>query len=240
MKYTRYDLKRKNDNKVFIFIMLLIFVLAFVFGTAIFKIIMRNSGNLDTGGNSTSSISQAKDSTKATDGTTGSNKIIKFIAIQGGIYKNKDNVEAEKSILNQYGTPFNITEDSKTRVFLGIYAESQGEQIMKSLTEQKVDNSKMLFTINTTDLCDAEIGEIINANIQILNKLGEKNVKAVQTDDLKKWCVSLNKVNSDSKNIAVLNDIKDHVSKMPKEITKDKAGENYEYIYGVLKKMNSK
>jgi hypothetical protein len=220
--------------------MIFIFVLAFVFGTVIFKVIMRNSGTINTGNTNSSNISEVKDSVKTTDSTTGSNKIFKFIAIQGGIYKNKENVEAERSILNQYGTPFNIIEDSKTRVFLGIYAESQGEQIMKSLAEQKIDNSKMLFAISTNDLCDAEIVEIINANIQILNKLGEKNVKAVQTDELKKWCTSLNKVNSDSKNISVLNDIKDHVSKMPKEITKDKAAENYEYIYGVLKKMNSK
>lgn len=240
MKYTRYDLKRKNGNKVFIFIMLLIFVLAFVFGTVIFKVIMRNSGGVSTGNTDISNISETKNSTKATDGTNSNSKVIKFVAVQGGIYKNKENVEAERSILNQYGTPFNIIEDNKTRVFLGIYVESQGEQVMKSLTEQKIDNSKMLFTINTSDLCDAEIAEIINANIQILNKLGEKNVKAVQTDDLKKWCTSLNKVNSNSKNISVLNEIKDHVNKMPKEITKDKAAENYEYIYVILKKINSK
>ena len=105
----------------------------------------------------------------------------------------------KKHLLTQYGTPFNVTEDSKTRIFLGIYIESQGEQIMKSLTEQKVDNSRILFTINKNDLCDAEITEIINANIQILNKLAEKNVKGIQTDELKKWCSSLNKVDNDSK-----------------------------------------
>lgn len=240
MKYTRYDLKRKSDNKAFIFIMILIFVLAFVFGTAIFKIIMRNMGSSNAGTTNSSNISETKDSTKAANSTSNSGKITKFIAVQGGIYKNKDNVETEKNILNQYGTSFNIVENDKTRVFLGIYVESQGEQVIKSLTEQKIDSSKMLFTIDTADICDAEISEIVNANIQILNKLGEKNVKAVQTDELKKWCAALTKVNNDSKNIAVLNDIKDHVSKMPKEITKDKAAENYQYIYGVLKKISSK
>jgi len=240
VKYTRYDLKTKDDSKAFVFLVLLIFVLAFVLGTAIFKVIMQSSGTSNTGTTNSNSISEVKDSTKASNSTGNSEKITKFIAVQGGVYKNKDNVEDERNILNQYGTPFSIVENDKTRVFLGIYVEAQGEQIMKSLTEQKIDNSKMLFTINATDICDAEIAEIINANIQILNKLGEKNVKAVQTDELKKWCTALKKVNSDSKNIAVLNDIKDHVNKMPKEIVKDKAAENYEYIYGVLKKMNSK
>lgn len=240
MKYTRYDLKRKNDNKAFILIILLIFVLAFVFGTAAFKLLMRNTSNSNTGTTNSSNISENKDISKASDSTSISDKVVKFIAVQGGIYQNKDNAEAERLIFNQYGTPFNVIEDNKTRVFLGIYVESQAQQIMKSLTEQKIDNSKMLFTINNSDLCDAEIAEIINANIQILNKLAEKNVKAIQTDELKKWCLSLKKVNDDSKNIAILNDIKSHVSKMPKEISKDKAAENYEYIYSILKKMNSK
>lgn len=240
MKYTRYDMKKKNNNKAFIVIVLLIFVLAFVFGTAIFKLLMRNTDSSNTGTTNSSNISGNQDNSKASNSISVNDKADKFIAVQGGIYQNKDNAEAERSTLSQYGTPFSVTEDGKIRVFLGIYVESQGEQIMKSLAEKKVDNSKMSFTINKSDLCDAEIAEIINANIQILNKLGEKNVKAIQTDELKKWCSSLKKVNDDSKNIAVLNELKDHVNKMSKEITKDKAAENYEYIYSVLKKMSSK
>lgn len=240
MKYTRYDLRKKNDNKAVILIMLLIFVLAFVFGTAIFKLVMGQAGNTNTGTNNGTNISKGKGNAKTSDNIGSNDKVVKFIAVQGGVYQNKDNAEAEKTLLGQYGTPFNIAEDSKSRVFLGVYIESKGEEIMKSLTEQKVDNSRILFTINKNDLCDAEITEILNANIQILNKLAEKDVKGIQTDELKKWCASLNKVDNDSRNIAILNDIKEHVNKMPKEISKDKVAENYIYIYGILKKMSSK
>lgn len=238
MKYTRYDLRRKNDNKTFVVVILLIFAFAFIFGTAIFKLLMRNPSDVNVNNNSSNTI-QSKSNTNASDSIS-KDKVVKFMAVQGGVYQNKDNAEAERNLLNQYGTPFNVIEDNKTRVFLGIYTESQGEQIIKSLIEQKVDNSKMIFTINKEELCDAEIAEIINANLQILNKLAEKNVKAVQTDELKKWCSSLKKVDKNSKNVELLNNIKDHVSKMPKEVSKDKAEENYAYIYNILKKMNSK
>lgn len=238
MKYTRYDLRRKNDNKTFVVVILLIFAFAFIFGTAIFKLLMRTPSDVNVNNNSSNTI-QSKSNTNASDSIS-KDKVVKFMAVQGGVYQNKDNAEAERNLLNQYGTPFNVIEDNKTRVFLGIYTESQGEQIIKSLIEQKVDNSKMMFTINKEELCDAEIAEIINANLQILNKLAEKNVKAVQTDELKKWCSSLKKVDKNSKNVELLNNIKDHVSKMPKEVSKDKAEENYAYIYNILKKMNSK
>ncbi|MCT8978237.1 hypothetical protein N4T77_16740 [Clostridium sp. CX1] len=244
MKYTRYDLKRKNDNKAFILMILLVFILAFILGTAIFRLLTGNALGFNSGGSNTNNGGSVNNSSKAVDSssknTDTSDKIVKYIAVQGGIYQNKENVDSEKNLLIQYGTPFTVVENDKTRVFLGVYTESHGEEIIKSLSEQKVDNSKMLFTISKKDLCDSEITEIINANLQILNKLSEKDVKAIQTEELKKWCSSLKKVDKDSKNINLLNDIKNHVNNMPKELPKDKAAENYAYIYSILKKMSQK
>lgn len=238
MKYTRYDLKRGKDNRTFFTVIFLVLILAFIFGTIIFKLFIKSPISSNANNNDVTQISNNKDKSKPSDSMS-NNQSTNFIAVQGGIYKSKENAEAEKTLLSQYGTPFAVTETDKVRVFLGIYTENQGEKIMKSLTEQKVDNSKMLLSVNTNDLCDAEILEIINANIQILNKLAEKNVKAVQTEELKKWCSALKKVSKDSKNISVLNDIKEHVNKMPKELTKENVQENYIYIYGILKKMSS-
>jgi hypothetical protein len=239
LKYTRYDLKRGKDNRTFITIILFILILAFVLGTIIFRLFIKNpiGSNVDSG--NVTQISDNKDKNKPSNSTTNS-QAIRFIAVQGGIYKSKENADSEKTLLSQYGTPFTVNEEDKTRVFLGIYAEDQGEKIMKSLTDQKVDNSKMLFTMNNNELCDVEISEIISANIQILNKLAEKNVKAIQTEELKKWCSALKKVDKDSKNILVLNDMQDHINKMPKELTKENVGENYSYIYNILKKVSLK
>lgn len=240
MKYTRYDLKNKNNGKTFILLILLVLVLAFLFGTIIFKLF---SGNYNAGKSLKSETSTGKNSVNKSNmqNVTDPNSIqaAKFIVIQGGIYQNKENAEAEKNLLNAYGTPFTVTEDNKTRVLLGIYVEDQGEKIIKSLNDAKVDNSKMLFTINKDNICDAEIAEIIGANIQILNKLSEKDVKAIQTSELKKWCSSLNNKNDQGKNISVLKQLKNDVDKMPKEISKDKASENYIYLYQILKKVGS-
>lgn len=239
MKYTRYDLKRDNGNKAFIAVILLILVLAFIFGTIIFKLFIKSPINSSIKNDSISNTSNQKADTKSSN-TSNNSKVTKFVVVQGGIYQSKENADEERNLLMRYGTPFTITEDSKTRVFLGMYTEEQADRITKSLTEQKVDNSKMTFTLNNNDLCDVEIAEIINANIQILNKLAEKNVKAIQTDELKKWCAALKKVDKDSKNILVLKDLQDHVSKMPKELTKESVAESYTYLYNILKKVGSK
>lgn len=238
MKYTRYDLKNKNNGKTFILLVLLVLVLAFLFGTIIFKLFSGNYNGGKSLGNETSTGKNSVSKSNVQNVTNqNSTQAAKFIVIQGGIYANKENAEVEKNLLNAYGSPFTVTEDNKTRVLLGIYVEDQGEKIIKSLNDAKVDNSKMLFTINKDNVCDAEIAEIVSANIQILNKLSEKDVKAIQTSELKKWCSSLNNENNQGKNIAVLKQLKDDVNKMPKEISKDKAAENYIYLYQILKKV---
>lgn len=235
MRYTRYDLKKTN-NKTFMLLILLILALAFFFGTIIFKLFIGECKN-----NFKSDTSYLQNNVNSKDKNNESDsKVIKFIVIQGGIYKSKENAESEKSLLSSYGTPFSVEEDNKIRILLGIYTEDQGEKVIKSLNDQKVDNSKMIFEINKCDMCDLEISELINANIQILNKLSEQNVKAIQTSELKKWCLSLKKLETGSKNIKILNELKSYVNKMPNEISKDKTDENYNYLYQILKKVGTK
>lgn len=234
MKYTRYDLKKSNSNKVLIIMMFFIVILAFVLGTIIFKLLVRSPVNYN---NKVDTNTNVSNSSKTVNNNM--SKLVKFIIVQGGVYQNKENADSEKSLLSQYGTPFTVTEGNKTRVLLGIYSEEQGQKIIKSLTDQKIDNSKITININNSDLCDSEITEIISANLQILNKLSEKNVKSIQTDEIKKWCSSLNKVNENSKNISILNELKDNINKMPKDLSRDKAEENYIYIYNLMSKIKS-
>jgi hypothetical protein len=239
MRYTRYDLKRNEGNKTFIVIMCLILVLAFLLGTVIFKILISSHIGVNT---KTSSVNNSSNNNSGTivSKTDNGNKVVKFVVIQGGVYKDKQNVNSEISILGQYGSPFVVLDGNMSRVLLGIYTEAEGEKTIQSLVDKKVDNAKITFTINNNDLCNEEISELINANIQILNKFSDKSVKSIQTNELKKWSAGLQKVDSSSKNITILKDIIDHVNNLPKEISKDKIGENYAYIYSVLKKVTSK
>lgn len=225
MKYTRYDLKRqKNGGKILILILALVILLAIIIGTIIYKIIAANP-NINSK-SSTNNSTVIKNNSNS--------KIIKFIAVQGGMYANKNNIGSEVDILKPYGNPFTVEQDGKTRVFLGIYNEQDGLNIMKTLTDKKVDNSKMVFQISEADMCDAEIAEIANADIEIIKKLADSNVKAIKTSDFKKWVAALNKVDSSSKHIKELNSLKDYMGKLPDEISKDKITENYTFLYSIL------
>lgn len=233
MKYTRFDLKKKNNNSAyFVCCVVGILLSAFVLGTIISKVISKG-----TWPNTIVNLKSAN--TKNLDQPQISKKVVKYIAVQGGMYANKDNAEVEKKLLSSYGTPFEIIDGNNTRVFIGIYDETNVENIVKVLNANNVPNSKMTFELNTKDVCDAEISEIINGNLQIVNKLSDKDVKGIQTDELKKWCSQLKDVDKSSKNISTFNELREYINSMPKEMQKDKIEENYKTIYAILKKVKA-
>ncbi|MFL0195764.1 hypothetical protein ACJDU8_09345 [Clostridium sp. WILCCON 0269] len=229
MRYTRYDLKKDKDTKIFIISILTLFFMAFVIGTFVFKVIIKNTGNFGE------NISESQ-----VERANSNSKYVKFIAVQGGVYRDNNNANAEKNLLAKYGLAFCITDSDKTRVFLGIYPEENGKQIMESLTSQKIDNTHMIFTVNQNSSCNVEITQIINANLKILNKLSESDVKSIKTEDLKKWCSSLKDVESNDNNgKLILKELKEYINKLPQEIEKSNGEQNYIYIFNVLKKVAS-
>ena len=223
MRYTRYDLKKKNKKNhhyvsiIFIFIL----IMAVIMGTIVSKFTINTTTPQKTEAN-----------------TNSSNKPIKFVAIQGGLYANIDNANKEESVLSSFGNPFMIKDGDRNRVFLGIYSEDSFDNIIKTLNEKSKSNSKMVFTLTKNNLCDAEIAEIISANIKILQKLTESDVRAIKTQDLKTWAAALKKVDDSSENIKELNELKDYIGKFPDQLTKDKAAENYIFLYNILKNVS--
>lgn len=233
MRYTRYDIKKKNKfNFTFFLIIALVLALAFILGTVIFNLV--SPGNIKTGD---LAKKQNTNIVKSKENKTNNST---YIAIQKGIYAKKENVSGVLNSLKPYGNVFTVDENGKTRVFLGVYEEDEGIKLMKKLTDNKIDNSKMTFVLNKRDLCDAEISEIITAYIKIVNKLSEKDVKSVKTEEIKKWMSSLEKVDKDSANIKVLNNLKEHINKLPKDLSRDQASKSYIFIYNNLKQLNNK
>ena len=227
MKYTRYDLKKqKNGGKILILILSLVILLAIIIGTIIYKIIAANPKTNSKNGINNSTIIKNNSNTDA--------KTTKFIVVSGGMYANKNNVAPQVNILAAYGNPFTVQQDGKTRVFLGIYNEKDGASIVNTLKDKKVANSKVTFQISSTDMCDAEISEIINADMDIIKKLSDSSVKGIKTGDFKKWVAALAKVDSSSKHISELNSLKNYMGKLPDEISKDKITENYTFLYSIL------
>ncbi|GAA0063001.1 hypothetical protein LAV60_07410 [Clostridium sporogenes] len=233
MRYTRYDIRKRNkSNFTFFLIITLVLVLAFILGTVIFNLV--SPSNIKKGNTIT------KDNTNIVRSKDNKSNSSNYIIIQRGIYAKKENVSGVLNSLKPYGNIFTIEDNGKTRVFLGIYEEDEGIKLMKKLTDNKIDNSKMTFVINKKDLCDAEISEIITAYIKIVNKLSEKDVKSVKTEEIKKWVSSLDKVEKDSSNIKTLNNLKEHINKLPKDLTKDQSSKSYIFIYNILKEINNK
>lgn len=238
MRYTRYDLKRKKKSGwlTLTVIFLIIIVMAFIIGTGLSNFLVKNSkGNgLKINNDKKSIVSEDKN-------TTDKNlKSVKYVAIQGGMYAKKENADETVKILSEFGTPFCIQEGNLTRVFLGIYNEEEADKISKNLTSKNIENSKMFFEFQTNDLCNAEINEIIDAHIKVLTKLNDKSVRAIKTDELKKWSLSLKEVEKNSGNYEILNDLKNNIKKLPDELTKDKITENNILLYNSLKKVGKK
>lgn len=232
MRYTRYDFKKKNRfNFVFFLIVLLILFLAFILGTILFNFF---------GSGTNTPIKSTKKQNAIYNNSKNNNNNSKFIAIQTGMFKDKSNVEKSINTIKNYGNPFSVEDKDKQRVLLGIYPENEANKIIKTLSNNKVENSKITFTLTKKDSCDFEICEIINGYLQILNKLSDKDIKSIKTDNLKKWCNSLKKVDNRSPNIETLNKLKSNINKLPKEITKQEAGTNYIFIYNILKNLTDK
>lgn len=241
IKYTRYDLKTKRkDNVIFLIILIMILILSFLIGSIFFKLFIKDSSMIKTGGKTIET--KINDKNVSNKSETSKEAIVdetsfKYIAIQGGMFGNETGVEKTKNQLSSYGNPFVINDGKYKRVFLGIYTEDSAKAIINTLNTNKVSNSTMKFEIKVNDLCDMEISGILNGYIEVLGKLSEKNVKAIQTQDFKNWCKSLEEADEKSQNIKVLNELKDRVANLPNELSTDKTAENYIYIYSTLQKI---
>lgn len=220
----------------------MILILSFLIGSIFFKLFIKDSSMLKTEGKTIETKVNDKNininnKSEISNESKVNKTSFKYVVIQGGMFGNETGVEKTKSQLSSYGNPFVINDDKYKRVFLGIYTEEGSKAVINTLNNNKVSNSTMKFEIKVNNLCDMEISEILNGYIQILGKLSEKNVKAIQTEDFKNWCKSLETVDEKSQNIKILNELKNKVAKLPNELSNDKAAENYTFIYSILQKM---
>lgn len=237
---------------MFFIIVIVILILSLILGSLFSKIFIKDKGDKTSSNikeieyveekqakpaeSKNDNKSNADKNTKAVVPAKG--KKVKYVAVQQGMYQNEANANEGIKTISAFGNPFIIPEKNCKRVLLGIYTEEQSEKIIKILNDKKIENSKMVFEVKCEDVCDLEIVEIINAYTQVINKLSEANVKSIQTKELKTWCASLKGSKDNNKNIKLLNELKDRINKLPNEITRDKASENYVFLYNLLGKLS--
>lgn len=229
MRYTRYDLKKKQGgNKYFLIVLIIILVAALFIGTAMSKLLLQNNKYLNT------------TSSNATNNTTSKiSKSSEYVFLQCGIFSKKEYADELMSGLSKIGSPVEINEDGKIRVIFGLYKRgSTYTSALKLLTNNKFDSSEISYNIKIEDTCNSEIVGIIDANLQIMNKLNDNNVKAVQLAALKKWKNNLEKLNGSYKNKKVLEELEKYIDKLPASYSKNNTNDSIQFMYGEFKKIS--
>lgn len=230
MKYTRVDLKRKNSKgNFFILLILGILILAFISGSVISKLIIKDN-NIDNNAKSVSEVEEKK----LEDSISKNESLNEFIVIQCGVFANKVNAEALRDKLSFVRTPLIIEQENKYRVILGIHTKTETEEIVKKLEEKKIEFSKKAIVINDNDLCNAQIKEIVNARLQIINKFSNEKVKSVQTKQIKEWIAGLKDSNEKSSNYEILNKLKEDTNNLPENLLESDMEKQAAFIYKML------
>lgn len=226
MKYTRYDYKKKKkENLAPIIFIVAILLVSLLLGTALSNMFIKNKG--DKSSNKANSINVSKPSEEKGN--------LKLYAIQCGYFGKVENAEEIKNKMVSAGyEAFAIKDNDKVRVIAGIFGDKDSEVLSKELKDKGFDNTRIGFEISREDVTDYEIGEIIEANLKILTKFKEKDVKSIQTAELKKWMASIKEGDKKGKHDALLQEVKKYTEDLPEEIKKENLKDSYTAIYGFL------
>ncbi|MBW9152100.1 hypothetical protein [Clostridium estertheticum] len=241
MRYTRYNYKAPKKNNNFIIVITLILIVAIALGT-IFAKLLPNNSKIASADNKVTKISLQKDtktnkvSVDSSKDTT-KNDIKEYVALQCGVFSKMESALVLKKSLAEYGTPFIIVEDKLNKVLLGVYPKGGADSIIKQLTAKKITYSKINFQLEGKDLTSAQTNEMISADIEILNRLSEKDTKSVQTVKLKKWMTTLTGADTKNKNYVSMTTIKSYLTALPEVVNKEKTEDGYIYIYKFIKKL---
>lgn len=235
MRYTRYNYKAPKKNNNFIIIITLLLIASIALGTVFSKLLPRNTQGTNTVDKATK-VSLEKDAVDTSKSTAVTNST-DYVALQCGVYSNKDSATLLKNSLSEFGTPFIIVEGNLNKVILGVYPSGVADSIIKQLNAKKITFVKINYKLDGSDSTSAQTNEMVSADVKILNKLSEKGTNMYLTADLKKWLVTLKGADEKSKNYSNMSEIKTYLTALPQEFKKEKTEEGYVFIYKFVKKL---
>lgn len=219
MRYTRYDYKKKKGDS-FVWWLLLIIVLSIIIGIGIYSMFFLG-GNKSNG-----TISNEKTI------STEENKA--FTAIQCGLYANEQSAqELLKTIPAEYGS-FIVQEDGKFKVIAGIFTYEEAEKKSSDLATGNISNFRIKFDMSIKDTGVKTEAEIIQGYIMIINKLYEKDVKSINTQEFKAWTedVAAKITNNNEETKSLVENIKN----LPEEYNKESSKDSLNFLYNILLK----
>lgn len=235
MKYTRYTYggKKRGGKGKNTLIVIGLLVVAVVTGTVFSKLLIKD--NIKESGIDNKSIVN-KDEKERNDvkPAEGQNKP-KLYAVQCGYFAKKENVDELLGKLKPKYGGFMVEEGDKFRVFVGIYEEGKVDEKIKELTGDGYNAMKVDITAKPSKDSYNVIYEISAAQIKLLSKLDDKNIKSINTDEFKKWVGDINVLGEGDAYFKQFSDTKNMVMALPKDLTKEKKDELYRSIYSILK-----
>lgn len=225
MKYTRYDLNKRQTNggKVMVFLVIVV-VVALTLGTALAKIIFTKTS--DTANSPKTNSTEQVGNANKEDTTV-------FSLVQCGYYSKKENADDNKNKLKDKYNSFTLKDNDRFRVGVLIGKADEADKLSRDLTAAGVTNLKVNFEISNKDLCSKELAEMVSGYLKVIHTLEGKDTKSVKTDEFKKWTNSLQE-DSKSEYFSAFQTLKKSINDLPAEMNKDNIESSYGTIFTAL------
>ena len=229
MRYTRYNYKKNKNNNLIMFILKLVgtvvgaglcgIALAYVAISVLTKNNALPAANI---GNKTSIEANNNEVVNSEEGSNGavSNTSV-FYTVQCGYFSNENNANQILSSINGKYSAFIYKDQDKV------------DQIVSELKNSNIECAKIKFSFNNDDKVEYQISSICDGYIRLLDTAFSDDVKSINTDDFKGWTNELEKISAGEK-VDILNNLKEHISNLAAEISKENVPAEMEYIYTIL------
>lgn len=226
MRYTKYDYRKKNKNKVLGMVPFIIIIsLGVILGIIVFKIFF-------IGNNSIMNIFNNLDSTKTLSNEESGS--ISLGTIQCGLFQKKENAESALIKIPSNYSGFIVEEDGKFKVMAGIYVLDEIEDKKNELVKNSIENFVVKYEFNEDSIDSKVEGEILSGYLKIINKTFNDEVKSINTAEFKTWVKEVSDKSTNKSEIT--QNLLERINSLPDEYQKEKGKEDIIYLYNVVKK----
>ncbi|GAA0124303.1 MULTISPECIES: SPOR domain-containing protein [Clostridium] len=231
MKYTRYDVRPKRKRtKLFPLIVIIFFCVLFSY------LILDGVKGINIRNNKSNIESKEKNNVRESEIEKS-----EIVLLQCGVFKVKDNADKILKELSATGSPFVIEDNDLYKIYYGMYKNiNESEKVINTLEKSGINTSKNIIKIYYKDLSMIELAKIIEAELDIINNAMDPKIKSVKTTELKKWVSELDPINENHDAYKEVNELKEHINKLPEEVDKSKASEMNSFIYNQISKFKEK
>ena len=243
MKYTKYNYKRRKNNDIWKFVSSLLIgvisscIVGLGVAWVVLKVIPVNDFvQADIEANSEIEMSGEVNSQEESEAPLSENiSTSEYYFLQCGYFSKKDNAEQIYSKIASDGKSFIYEEADNFRVLSGIYNNETVDSALENLKARGIESVKVTFSLNESDLVEAQVSAICDGYFKILTTTFDEGVESVNTSEFKAWIDTLDVISSQEKS-DILEELKGYIKQLPEELTKKDVAKEFNYLYGILSK----